>query len=311
MTGRALLLLVALITSACDGRSTSGAGDGGRAATGGGDGGNGATGGGDGGNGATGGGDGGNGATGGGAAAGGAGGGPGSGGGPAGLGVIGVLADEAGQPIGGAPVLFCNTTVCYSDRSRADGRFTFMCDDELPVDFVVKSTEDVGGTRRRGVTMFPLRFLHAGTVDAGTLFVPHLPAGAILGPNSRDPQVVEVGDGLQLTVSRADLVAPPGVSLHDIAARRIPPEHVPPLPELGGEVIVAVYALFPFATTSDSPIGVQAPSELAPGTPVSFRSMSEYDGKLSAPVTGEADGAFVRTAPRSGIGELTWLVISR
>ncbi|XXY46549.1 hypothetical protein WME91_41770 [Sorangium sp. So ce269] len=293
MTSRALLLLAALITSACDGRSTGGAGDGGGGATGGGDGGHGATGGG--------------GAAGGGAAADGA----GSGGGPAGLGVTGVLADEAGQPIGGAPVLFCNATVCYSDRSRADGRFTFECDEELPVDFVVKSLEEAGAAPRRGVTMFPLRFLDAGTVDAGTLFVPDLPAGAVLGPSSRDPQAIEVGDGLQLTVSRADLVAPPGVSLHDIAARRIPPEHVPPLPELGGEEIVAVYALYPFATISGSPIGVQAPSELAPGTPVSFRSMSEYDGKLSAPVAGEADGAFVKTAPRSGIDELTWLVISR
>ncbi|WP_437624662.1 hypothetical protein [Sorangium sp. So ce1151] len=74
---------------------------------------------------------------------------------------------------------------------------------------------------------------------------------------------------------------------------------------------MAVYALYPLATTSGSPIGVQAPSELAPGTPVSFRSMSEHDGKLSAPVAGEADGASVKTAPRSGIDELTWLVISR
>lgn len=297
-----LLLLVALVTPACDGGggSTSGAGDAGGATTGGGAGG-GATVGGGGGEGE------GGAATGGGGAAGGL----GSGGAPAGPGVTGVLGDEAGQPLGGAPVLFCNTRVCYSDSTAADGRFTFLCDAEVPVDFVVKSTEDAGTTPRRGVAMFPVRFLDAVTVDVGSLLVPDLPAGAILGPNSGDPQLLEVGDGLQLTVNRADLAPPPGASLHDIAARRIPPERVPPLPDLGGEEIVAVYALYPFATTSGSPIAVQTPSDLARGTPVRFRTLSEYDGALSAPVAGEADGAVVRTAPGSGIDELTWLVISR
>ncbi|WP_441288605.1 hypothetical protein ACSRUE_42835 [Sorangium sp. KYC3313] len=301
MMKRALLLMVALIASGCDGgggAATSGGGDaGGGAATGGG--GAATSGGGDAGGGA---------ATGGGGAATG---GSGAGGAPAGPGVTGVLADEAGQPIGGATVLFCNTAVCYSDRSRADGRFTFRSDAEPPVDFVVKSMEDAGTTPRRGTTMFPLRFTDAVTVDAGSLFVPHLPAGAVLGPNSDDPQVLEVGDGLQLTVNRAALATPLGEALHDIAARKIPPERVPPLPDLGGEEIVAVYALYPFATISDSPVGVQAPSDLAPGTPVRFRTLSEYDGKLSAPVAGEADGSVIRTSPGSGIDELTWLVISR
>ncbi|WP_433934095.1 hypothetical protein AB3662_06380 [Sorangium cellulosum] len=301
MKRRTLLVLVALVASACagGGGSTSGVGDAGGATTTGGGAGGGATvgGGGEGEGGAT---------TGGGGAAGGL----GSGGAPAGPGVTGVLGDEAGQPIGGAPVLLCNTRVCYSDNTAADGRFTFPCDAEVPVDFVVKSVEDAGTAPRRGVTMFPLRFLDAVTVDVGSLFVPDLPAGALLGPNSGDPQVLKVGDGL-LTVNRADLAPPPGASLHDIAARRIPPERVPPLPDLGGEEIVAVYALYPFATTSGSPIAVQVPSDLAPGTPVRFRTLSEYDGALSAPAAGEADGAVVRTAPRSGIDELTWLVISR
>ncbi|XXT21707.1 hypothetical protein WME94_09110 [Sorangium sp. So ce429] len=301
MKRRTLLLLVALVTSGCDGGggSTSGAGEAGGATTGGGAGGGATVGGGGEGEGGA--------ATGGGGAAGGL----GSGGAPAGPGVTGVLGDEAGQPIGGAPVLFCNTRVCYSDNTAADGRFTFLCDAEVPVDFVVKSMEVAGTMPRRGVTMFPLRFLDAVAVDVGSLFVPDLPAGAILGPNSGDPQVLKVGDGLQLTVNRVDIDPPPGTSLHRIAARRIPPERVPPLPDLGGEEIVAVYALYPFATTSGSPIAVQAPSDLAPGTPVRFRTLSEYDGALSAPVAGEADGAVVRTVPRSGIDELTWLVISR
>ncbi|WP_434045911.1 MULTISPECIES: hypothetical protein [Sorangium] len=303
MKRRTLLVLVAIVASACDGGggSTGGAGDAAGATTGGGAGGGATVGGGGEGEGGV--------ATGGGG--GGAAGGLGSGGAPAGPGVTGVLEDEAGQPIGGASVLLCNTRVCYSDNTAADGRFTFLCDAEVPVDFVVKSMEDAGTTPRRGVTMFPLRFLDAVTVDVGSLFVPALPAGALLGPSSGDPQVLEVGDGLQLTVNRADLAPPPGASLGDIAARRIPPERVPPLLDLGGEEIVAVYALYPFATTSGSPIAVQAPSDLTRGTPVRFRTLSEYDGALSAPVAGEADGAVVTTAPGAGIDELTWIVISR
>lgn len=307
MRGRTWLLLVALVASACEGGggSTSGAGSAGGSSSGGGAGGGAAAGG---SAASQGGGEGDGGAE---MGGGGAGGGPGAGGAPAGPGVTGVLADEAGRPIRGAPVLFCNTRVCYSDDTAADGRFTFLCDAEVPVDFVVKSLEGAGTTPRRGVTMFPLRFLEAATVDVGWLFVPDLPAGAVLGPSSGEPQVLDVGDGLRLTVRRADLAAPPGASLHDIAARRIPPERVPPLAGLEGEEIVAVYALYPFATTSGSPIAVQAPADLAPGTPVRFRTLSEYDGTLSAPAPGEADGAVVRTAPRSGIDELTWLVISR
>ncbi|AUX43341.1 hypothetical protein SOCE26_047890 [Sorangium cellulosum] len=308
MTSRVLILLAALIASACDGGggSTSGtghAGGGGGAAGGGAGDEAAATSGGAGGEAA---------ATSGGAGGDGAAGGAGSGGSPAGLGVTGVLTDEGGQPIGGAPVLLCNTRVCYTDSSGADGRFTFRFDAKLPVDFVVKSMEDAETAPRRGVTLFPLHFVDAVTVDAGPLFVPELPAGAVPDPSRGEPQILEVGDGLRLTARCADLLAPLGASLHDIAARRIPPERVPALPDLGGEELVAVYAMYPFGTTtSGSLIGVQAPSDLAPGTRVRFRSMSTYDGKLSAPVAGEADGAVVKTAPLSGIDELTWLVISR
>jgi len=238
-------------------------------------------------------------------------GGAGSGGAPAGPGVTGVLEGEDGQPVGNAPVLFCNISVCYSDASSPEGGFAFVIDAELPVDFLVKSLSDLESTPRRGVTMFPLRFTEPVIHNVGTLFVPSLPEGAVLGPSSSDPQILNVGDGLRLVVRRADLVEPLGTSLHDIAARKIPPERVPPLPDLGAEEVVAVYALHPFATRSDSPIGVQAPSNLAARTPVSFRTLSEYDGKLSEPVPGQADGTVVETAPLAGIEELTWLVITR
>ncbi|HSN98931.1 MAG TPA: hypothetical protein VLS89_11620, partial [Candidatus Nanopelagicales bacterium] len=242
---------------------------------------------------------------------GGAAGGAGSGGAPAGPGVTGELEGEDGQPVGSAPVQLCNTSVCYSDASRADGGFTFLIEANLPVDFLVKSLADLSATPRRGVSMVPLRLTEPALRDVGSLFVPSLPAGATLGPASSDPQTLDVGDGLRLVVRRADLDAPIGTILDDIAARKIPPERVPALPDLGAEQVIAVYALHPFATRSDSPIAVQAPSDLAPGTPVTFRTMSEYDGKLSAPVEGQADGTVVETAPLTGIDELTWLVITR
>jgi hypothetical protein len=53
------------------------------------------------------------------------------------------------------------------------------------------------------------------------------------------------------------------------------------------------------------------PSDLAAGTAVSFRTISEFDGTFSAPVPGHADGSFVATDPQTGITELTWLVVSR
>jgi hypothetical protein len=235
----------------------------------------------------------------------------GSGGVPSGPSVAGVLEDEMGQPVRDAAVLCCSATVCYVNNSNGEGRFSFSFHAKLPVDFVLKSMEDADAIPRRAATMFPLHFIDTVPVDAGTLLVPSLPAGALLGPESSDPQTLDVGDGLRLIVNRADLVPPLGGFLHDIAARKVPPEHVPPLPELGAEEVIAVYALYPFVTTSESPIGVSAPSSLASGTPVIFRSMSELDGKLSAPAPGQADGTDVKTAALAGVDVLTWLVISK
>jgi hypothetical protein len=119
-----------------------------------------------------------------------------------------------------------------------------------------------------------------------------------------------VGDGLQLIVRRADLTVAIGDTLVDLAARAIPMAHLHPLPALGAETVVAVYALHPFTATSKSPIAVTAPSTLPAGTSVNFRTISEIDGHLSTPVHGQADGTSVATDPSAGIVELSWLVIS-
>ena len=235
----------------------------------------------------------------------------GTGGSPSVPTVTGAIEDEAGELIAGATVLCCSKKDCYFDDTDDQGRFFFGFATELPADYVVKSLEDASTTPRRAVTMFPLHLTDTILVDAGALLVPSLPAGAILGPESSDPQALDAGDGLTLVVRRADLTPPLGGFLVDLAAREIPPERVPPLPELGAEEVISVYALYPFTTHSESPIGVSAPSSLPPGTPVRFRTLGELDGKLSAPAAGVADGDRVATSEGEGIRELTWLVISR
>lgn len=227
----------------------------------------------------------------------------------AGPGVTGLLLDDAEQPLGNVAVLACTAKFCLFGQSDATGHFAFPLDP--PVDVAVKTQEDLTPSPRRAAALVPVQILGNATVDLGAVHVPTLPVGAKVGPASQDPQTLMVGDGLQLTVRRADLDPPLGVLLDDLAARAVPTAHLHPLPALGAEAIVAVYALHPFTTTSLSPIAVRAPSTLPAGTAVYFRTVSELDGHLSAPVLGHADGAFVQTDPSVGISELTWLVISR
>jgi hypothetical protein len=226
-----------------------------------------------------------------------------------GPGVTGVLLDEGEQPLGNIAVLACTAKFCLFGQSEANGHFAFPFDP--PVDVAVKTQEDLTTSPRLGAALVPVRIVDSSLVDLGNVHVPTLPVGAKVGPESQDPQTLLVGDGLELTVRRADLDPPLGALLDDLAARAIPTAHLHPLPALGAEEILAVYALHPFTTTSLSPIAVRAPSTLAAGTAVYFRSVSELDGRLSAPVLGHADGAFVKTDPADGIAELTWLVISR
>jgi hypothetical protein len=226
-----------------------------------------------------------------------------------GPGIVGVLIDANEQPIGDEDVLGCLATTCYFGKTAADGSFTFVI--EPPAEVALKTHPDITRNPRWAAALEPIRLDDDSVVDAGTVYVPELPAGAILDLEIDDPQTLAVGDELELTVRQADLGAPPGVFLYDLAARRIPAAHVPPYPELGDREVLAVYALHPFETTSDSPIGVRVPSELPDGTPVELWTMSELDGTFSEPVAGHADAGFVTTDPGLGISRLTHLVISR
>jgi len=224
-------------------------------------------------------------------------------------GVAGVLQDEAGQPLGRAKVLACMSTVCFSGRTSADGRFSFPIDS--PAAVVIKTEEDLSPNSRRAAAMMPVRLTEPRLVDVGAVHVPTLPEGRSIGPARSDPQTLEVGDGLELTLRRSALTAPLGEVLDDVAARRLPATLVPRYPALAGEDVVAVYALHPFTTKSGAPIAVRVPSSLPTGTRVRFRTISEIDGSFSEPVTGRATGTFVATDSSAGITRLTYLVISR
>ena len=227
---------------------------------------------------------------------------------PPGPGLAGILRTEDGAPLE-AMVLACLATTCYFGESIADGTFYFMV--QPPAEIALKTLEDLDTTPRRGAALAPVTLTDDTLAYVGSIYVPNLPAGTPFGPTSSDPQTLAAGDGLELTLNRADLTPRLGDVLRDLAARAIPPARRPAFPELGSEEVIAVYALHPFGAHSSSPIGVAATSTLAAGTTVRFRSVSELDGRMSPPAEGMADGAYVRTNVGQGIEELSWIVISR
>ncbi|MDC3960422.1 hypothetical protein [Polyangium jinanense] len=228
---------------------------------------------------------------------------------PVGPGIMGILKDHADQPIGGGKVLACMATLCLFGDAEPDGRFFFPI--EPTAEVALKTLPDPTATPRKSAALCPVRIVDSSLIDVGSLHVPSLPEGALIGPAAQDPQTLTAGDGIVLTLRVADLTPYLGDTLIDIAARRIPPSQACPWVVPEGEELVAVYALHPFAAVSSSPIAIRAPSDLPAGTKVQFRTISEIDGAFSEPVPGEADGTSVATAPQMGITELTWLVISR
>jgi hypothetical protein len=228
---------------------------------------------------------------------------------PDGPGLAGFLREAGGDLIPHQQVLACMATTCLFGETDEHGFFHFEI--EPTEDVALKTTGDPDTTPRRAAALCPIDIADAELVYVPTLYIPLLPDGVLFGPEADDPQTLEPGDGLVITLNRADLTPRVGDALVDAAARAVPPEQRCPQLVVPDEEVLAVYALHPFACTSSSPMAVRAPSELPAGTEVHFRTISEIDGELSAPVVGHADGSQVATDPDLGILELTWLVISR
>lgn len=223
-------------------------------------------------------------------------------------GIVGTLVGPDGAPLPGMEVLCCTTTTCTKSEADDDGSFAFTS--EPGTELAIKTHPQLYQAPRWAAALAPAVADPSGGATLGTLYVPDLPTGVPFGDPDDDPQQLEPGDGLQLTLSVSALAPEPGTTLYDLAARRLPEGRAPEYPALDGETVVAVYALHPFATTSTSPIAVQAPVDLPAGTEVRFRTVSHLDGTLSEPVAGTSDGAVATTTPGDGITLLTHLVIS-
>ena len=222
-------------------------------------------------------------------------------------GVTGILLGPDGVALSGHDVLICFPGQCVFAVSGQDGSFGLALEPGTPV--AVKTHEDINADPIWGAALEPA-IVGDGTLDLGNVHIPDMPEPVELGPESADPQTLAVGDGLTMTFNRADLDAEIGVFLYDVAARRIPAEHVPPYPHLHGEAVEAVYAIHPFATESSSPVAFELPSALPAGTLVHLRSIGILDGTFSAPAIGHADGTKVTTDPGEGLDFLTYVVVS-
>lgn len=222
--------------------------------------------------------------------------------------VEGVLVDPSGAPLAGEDVLCCTEVTCIQLDSDADGAFRFNLEPGARVS--LKTHTDLFRIPRWGSALAPVLVPTSGAVAVGELYVPDLPPGAVLASAASDPQTLSTGDGLVLTLNRGDLHPEFGVVLNDVASRSLAEARWPTYDDLAGREVVAVYALHPFGTTSDSLISVTAPTNLPADTAVSFWSVYHLGGDLFGPVPGTSDGSVVSTDPGAGIDLLTHLVIT-
>lgn len=227
---------------------------------------------------------------------------------PLGPGLVGRLVGADGAALAHFDVQACSSVFCLTGATGADGEFAFQVD---PGTRIALKTHEVLSNPARAAVLIPVEVPEGPAVDLGAVFVPDLPEGVPLGSERSDPQVLSVGDGLELTLNAADLVAPFGVFLHEVGAARLPDNYLPAYPAIGDEGVLHVYAMVPFSTASTSPIGVRVPTELPSGASARVRTIDPLDGTLSEPIELVSDGSALATAPGTGVSELTHLVITQ
>lgn len=226
---------------------------------------------------------------------------------PEGPGFVGRLVDEEGAPRAGEQVLACTMVFCLTVDSDPDGRF-FVPLTDVPETLAVKTHEY--WSEGIAPALLPLFVPDDVTIDVGELVCPMIAPGDAWGPVANDPQTLDAGEGLQLTVNRADVALPFGTSFDAVGAGALPLDRIPAYDGLEAEEVLAVYALHPFGATVTSPVGVSAPVDLPPGTPVYFRSIGTLGQGLSAPAIGASDGSRASTGEGEGLTELSYVVVS-
>jgi hypothetical protein len=225
-----------------------------------------------------------------------------------GPGVRGRLIDADGHALAGVEVLACQATTCFYGDTNDEGRFEFVI--EPPADVALKTHANLASVPRMAAALVPVDIVDDAIVELGDVYVPELPEGVVLEQASEGVEVCVLGEGLELSLRSADLTPSVGEFLYDVAASRIPSEHVPAYPELGDAQVLAVYALHPFAATSASPIGVRVAVDVPNGTEVELRTLSHLDGNVAEVVTAVVENGEAVTAPGVGITRLTYLIVS-
>ncbi|MEM7246218.1 MAG: Ig-like domain-containing protein [Acidobacteriota bacterium] len=235
----------------------------------------------------------------------------------------GLVIDNAGRPIGGAP---CHLEVGDDDwntTSDAEGRFLF--EDVLagPAELTV---EGLTATLLAGepIPLASFPDLHyelvivpavANSLPRPVLLPPLDPANAVMYDGTTDVELTVAGiDGLTMTVAagsmrRADGSLPtPGdpaiVSLNQVHDDDIPM----PLPD--GAAAPFAWTLQPAGATFDPPVTISYPnmSGLAPGSVAYFLSFDHGQGRfvIVASATVSDDGARIVSDPGTGISEAGW-----
>jgi len=142
------------------------------------------------------------------------------------------------------------------------------------------------------------------------LVLPETAGGTLIGPGE---QQVQVDDQLNLTIDGAELVLPLGLTEGTLAGVRVAPEHWPPN-ELPQGTVHAMWALNPFSTTSNVPMGVEIQNDLglAADEAVRFHTIDEQTGLVELEAAGQVSGdaLTLATSAGEGLSRITWLIVA-
>ena len=216
--------------------------------------------------------------------------------------LTGVVQDGDGAPVEGLRVVLCDETVCYTDQSTAEGRFTIA--DHETKDLTLKMLGSPKGLIGVSMATPPCE---TRDVDVGAVRLPALPD---TGPEvmASGGGRVEVLPGLFITFP-ADLQFPGFEDSQPILAVRLDPTSLHPLLTDQVPEPLAVWAFEPYGTKGPEPIGFEVKPETG-DTTFQVYGLNHETGVLVSlfQVTADADGV-VASPPGEGLPELSWLVL--
>lgn len=224
--------------------------------------------------------------------------------------LVGVVRDEAGEPLADAFLGLC-ADACWASASAADGRFTYegVPAGDYHLDVRLDGTPgDADVQPTTGTISIAMTLAVDETLELPPLFVPDPGAATVLHAGIQN---VTLGQ-LTVTVDPASWSMPFGIDTPYLAAVRVPEMQWPPNPVDGAEVM-ARWALNPYGTISGTamPLTITNDFGLAPGATASVYTLNPSNGKLENETTAtvSADGTTLEAA--TGISRVTWVVLAR